>query len=718
MIVWTLPELALAALLAAAPSHVESTRAPDAGIATPVAAAPVSAATLPAAASTAAIAAPAPVAAAGDSARLDSIVVLPEVRVERDRLRSDVERRSPTGSTSELAAHRSGRALETLGELLAAAPGVHVEQYGGLGAFSTVSLRGAPSDQVAVYLDGMPLTGAAQSVADLSDLPYGAIERVDVYRGTSPLALGAAPGGAIDLVTRHDARGLELRGAAGSFGSWEGGATTGLARGATHLLLHVSGQGSRGDFPYLDDNGTPFNVADDSVHARINAGFQSMTALAALEWAPAGAWRARVQEHLFRKWQGVPGLGAIPAADTRFGLTHSLTRLGLARSGRAWTPSLALDAGLGRDWTHLEDTKAELGLGTHDTHDRLDDALARAGLGWSGLPLGVTFEASGDVRRESARLSDTLDGHDDPPPSRRDAVGAMLALGWRAPGDRLEMRAARRWDRLWDRLNAGTTVGTVATEATRTLDAPQLGARARLGLGLEARVNWSRAAHAPDFTELFGDQGSVLGNPALVPETGENRDAGLAWNAPAAWPVAMSAGWTVFDSRLTNLILYVRNSQSSVRAQNISRARIRGHEGTLRVLAPGGLSATLAFTTQQAVDEGPVPYWNGRRLPQHPEHEGDLRLDWTHRAWGAGASLEWLGDDYLDRYNRYRVAARRLMGATLRAPLVTPSLVLTLEGKNLTDDRASDVAGFPLPGRGFFVALETQLGSAPAPAPR
>jgi iron complex outermembrane receptor protein len=660
---------------------------------------------------------PSHVAPAADRARLDSVLVLPEVRVERARVRSTTERRSPTGSTSELVAHRSGRALETLGELLTAAPGVHLVPYGGLGAFSTVSLRGAPPDQVAVYLDGMPLTGAARSTADLSMLPFAAVERVDVYRGTAPLTLGASPGGAIDLVTRRDAHGLELRAAGGSFGTWEGGATTGFTGSTLRGLLHVSGQGSRGDFPYLDDNGTPFNTADDSVHARINAGYVSLTTLGALEY-DTGSWSARLHENLFRKQQGVPGLGSIPAADTRLGLTSSLTQLTLTRAGVGMTPGLELGGAFSRDWSHFEDPGAELGLGTHDTHDRFDDALARAVLDWASLPLGFAFDAVGETRREEAHLSDALDGRPDPPPSRRNSVAASLALVWRSPADRLTLRAARRWDRMWDELHANGATGASSVTATRTLDAPQLGARARLGWGLEARANWSRAAHAPDFTELFGDQGSVLGNPSLTPETAENRDAGVAWTAPSLGSLAITAGWTVFDSRYDDLILYVRNSQSSVRAQNISRARIRGNEGTLRIATAGGFSAALAFTTQDAVDEGPVVYWHGKRLPQRPAQEGSLRLDWSHRAWGAGASLDWLGDDYLDRYNRYRVDARRLLGATLRAPFVRPSVALTLEAKNLTDDRASDIAGFPLPGRSFYVALETHLGSAPAPAPR
>ncbi|HUK62276.1 MAG TPA: TonB-dependent receptor plug domain-containing protein, partial [Dongiaceae bacterium] len=365
------------------------------------------------------------------SARLDSIVVLPEVRVERERVPTAAERRSPTGSTSQLAAHRSGRALETLGELLTAAPGVHVDPYGGLGAFSTVSLRGAPPDQVAVYLDGMPWTGASHSTADLSVLPYAAVERVDVYRGTAPLSFGASPGGAIDLVTRRDAHGLELRAAGGSFSTWEAGATTGFTGRSLRGLLHVSGQGSRGDYPYLDDNGTPFNAADDTVHARINANDASLTTLGALEYDTEG-WSTRLNESLFLKQQGVPGRGAVPATVTRLGLTSSLTQLTVTRAGDGWAPALELGGALHRDESHFEDPGAQLGLGTHDTHDRLADALARAALGWARLPLGLGFEAVGETRREDAHLSDALDGRPDPPPSRRDAVAAALALAWRA----------------------------------------------------------------------------------------------------------------------------------------------------------------------------------------------------------------------------------------------------------------------------------------------
>ena len=142
----------------------------------------------------------------------DSIHVLPEFRVESERIRSEARRRLPTAFVTELRTGESGRALETLSEVLGEAAGVRILQYGGLGAFSTVSLRGAPPGQVAVYLDGVPITSAAHGVVNLADLPATAVERIEVYRGLTPLEMGpATPGGAINLVTVSSPELREIR---------------------------------------------------------------------------------------------------------------------------------------------------------------------------------------------------------------------------------------------------------------------------------------------------------------------------------------------------------------------------------------------------------------------------------------------------------------------------------------------------------------------------
>ena len=71
----------------------------------------------------------------------------------------------------------------SLPDVLAEATGVHVKRLGGLGAFSTLSLRGSSADQVEVYLDGILLNAAFGGGVDLSNLPLAHVGQIEVYRG-------------------------------------------------------------------------------------------------------------------------------------------------------------------------------------------------------------------------------------------------------------------------------------------------------------------------------------------------------------------------------------------------------------------------------------------------------------------------------------------------------------------------------------------------------
>lgn len=254
-------------------------------------------------------------------------------------------------------------------------------------------------------------------------------------------------------------------------------------------------------------------------------------------------------------------------------------------------------------------------------------------------------------------------------------------------------------------------VGGVITQrdAVRELNGPQLGTRLALPYGVEFRANWSRSQRAPDFLELFGNQGSVLGNAALQPERGESWDAGGAWTG--AWrQLRVALEWSRHKALLEQLILFQRNSQSSVRALNAGQATLRGEETSLRVTwRELALSASRAWLS--AIETGPGIY-HGRRLPQRSEQQGSARLDWSHGRWRASTDLQHLSDDFEDRINFRRVPARTLVGAALSAAV--GSARLTLEGKNLGDRRVEDVGGFPLPGRSVFASIETHF-NAPIP---
>ncbi len=658
---------------------------------------------------------------AGRSRLADTLIVLPEVRVERERALSDARRLLPTAFVTDLAPRASGRAVESLAELLAEAAGVHVQQYGGLGSFSTVSLRGAAPGQVTIFLDGVPLTSAAHGVVSLGDLPAGAIERVEVFRGLGPLGLGVAtPGGAVNLVTVSSPAMRELHLSRGSFATWEGRGTAGFERGPLGLLVHAGYQRSAGDFRYLDDNGTPLNAADDHLASRRNDGFDAWSALASLTWRPWRAWRVLAREDLFEKIQGMPGRGTVQALAAQLSFRRALTLLEASREGGGVVPRVGLRLSANRERSRFRDTRlpdrGELGLTRHDSDEPSAADGLTLSLAWARPVEWLSLECAGSLGRERADSRDAADSLPDPPTSRRSSRGAMAAVQIRLLRGRLVLHAAQRWDRVADHLGAaGAESVLTGTDVVRALDSPQLGARLLLVAGLEARGNWTRAQRAPEFLELFGGRGSVTGNPVLRPETAENWDAGLAWHGRLQGAPAW-VEWAHFHSEARDLVVFVENSATTVRARNFNRARIRGDEWSARLEPVPRLVLSAAWMWQSALNEGPLPaFWVGKRLPGRPSRQLFARAQW--RAGGrlglrAAADLELIGDNVLDPYNSERVPERRLVGASLSVTPFGETLRFTLEGKNLGDDRAQDVDGFPLPGRSVFLACGWDLTPA------
>lgn len=656
--------------------------------------------------------------ASADSAQVPIVPVLtlPEVRVDRERPLPDAKRRQPTGFVSEVRAGSTGHALETVGELLSRTAAVRIQRTGGLGAFTTLSLRGAASSQLSIYLDGVPLTSAAGSVIDLSSLPVTAIENIEVYRGLSPPDLGiVTPGGAINILTVPPADVARVSLVRGSFGEWEGAATAGVRRHRWSALAHAGAQGSRGDFGYWDDNGTPLNTADDGKSLRTNNRFAGRTLLGVVKGPlPLGAGLT-LREDVFAKSQGVPGLGAVPANSTHLTFDRAVSMAEFARPVAASAPALSVQWSFDRSRTRFQDPLGELGFGAADVHIDYHGQRVHATAASPRLARLVTVKASAELRDERAELSDRASSYADPPPSHRLDQGASLALEFEPWRDRVLLTAGRRWDRQRDAVRWTSSLGqSGSSDLVREFDAPQLGVLARVAGPLSVQANWGRAQRAPDFGELFGDGGGVRGNPQLRPERAETWDAGGNLKLAVGRHVRGSVEWAHYEQHTRDLIGYSRNSATTVMAFNVSRARLRGEELGARLELPRGFAASGWCAWQGTVDQGTVRIWRGRRLPLRPERHLYGQLGWKTARVELSADVEYLGEDFNDRANRTRLAPRTLTGASAAARVHT-GVRLTVDAKNLGNARVSDVVGFPLPGRSLYVSCEWDAASRTRP---
>src|SRR6185312_9295622 len=223
----------------------------------------------------------------------------------------------------------SPRAYDDLGSVLLQVPGVTVTRTGSSQAFSTITLRGSNPDQVAIYVDGVPLAIAQGGGVDVSTLPLGDVERVEVYRGTTPLVFGeSALGGVVSITTRTP--GLTratLRAGAGSFGTLFGDASAGGRLGRLRVYAGAHLFSSQGDYPfrYTNTPADPSSQVDttrqDNDALEGNGVFRAALTLAGRRTVSLGLIG-------FGRAEGLPGPTNALAYQTRF---HTARGLGTLR---------------------------------------------------------------------------------------------------------------------------------------------------------------------------------------------------------------------------------------------------------------------------------------------------------------------------------------------------------------------------------------------------
>jgi outer membrane receptor protein involved in Fe transport len=279
-----------------------------------------------------------------------------------------------------------------------------------------------------------------------------------------------------------------------------------------------------------------------------------------------------------------------------------------------------------------------------------------------------------------------------------------------------------RWEHLHDDFS-GTVANTgQATRTTRGGDhdlvSPRLGLRFDATDGLALKTNVGRSERAPNFTELFGNTGSILGNPDLKPERGLNADFGFVATRERLGPARKLRLEAVgFVSVVDDLIVLVQNSQRTSIFRNVDRAETVGAEIAANATVGEHLGFALSYTYEDARDESGIPARDGNVLPGRPRHDLYHRVEYRRDEGRLFYELNFIAENFLDQANFLVVPARAIstigVDVDLAAlgrrfgsdALARVPLVATFEVRNFTDNQVEDVAGYPLPGRAFFASV-------------
>lgn len=582
--------------------------------------------------------------------------------------------------------------------------GVRIRSLGGTGTFSTVSVRGASSEQVDVYLDGVLLNAAVGGGVNLANLPLAHVGRIEITRGGGQDGNGL--GGTVQIRTRDAETGtVDVNGSWGSFDTR--GLTVFATRtsGRARYLAVLDYASSDNDFGFLDDNGTEFNLDDDTFTERRNNHVRSGSVLGKAAVDLGSARTLSISQTLSGKRQGIPGISNNQSTRAHLSGFRSVTQAQFEDrdlGGLATTRQTLTFSHVGESFV---DSLGEIGIGRQDNAYRTrvwgHDSLTRLPIANRHL---LSFQT--DVRRETydpeaaIRLITPLFA------ARRWAWRARLTADLSFLDDRLAWTGAVDLRHLRNRYEGRNpfAFSPTAPDSVSTHDFVGLhtGLRADLVGPVTVKANLARSRRAPSFHELFGDRGGVVGNTSLSPERGLSVDAGIRLDVRRAW---LEAVW--FDQRYDDLIQFTQTSQATSRPVNAGRARVHGIEASGHVSLDRRLAVSGRYVRQASEDRSAVPHLRGNALPGRPRHRAGLRADLSLGRASFSHDYAFESGNFLDQANRRRLEARHIHTASVRYT-VRRGLTLGLNGRNLTDTRATDVLGYPLPGRAWFVSCSTR----------
>jgi vitamin B12 transporter len=626
---------------------------------------------------------------------------------------------------------RAGETV-TAAEVLAESVGVQVRSLGGLGGFSSISVRGASPSHTAIAIDDVPLSRIAAAVINFDGIDLSNFDTVELYRGTVPAEQGGAGlGGAVNFRTAvgpgRAGETVELSVGAGSFGARHARARLRdeLLDGALAYQLAAGYTGARGDYEYFNDKGTRLNLTDDEIAKRTNNDFAQGQAVARARYRSSGLAVTGGARTLLKS-QGVPGTGTV---QTRAAQLDTLSQLVDARVERASASLLVRGSGYALlERQHFADLLAEVGLGVQDDHYQTTaGGVSAAAVSPAGerqlVSLGI--EGRVDDFRNQTRTDVVIR-------ARRWSGAVSLSDEVEIGGEWLVVVPALRVDAMTTNPGAGwhpLVVDPAQLGERRDLFvSPRLAARARTSPALTVKGSAGRYVRMPTVPELFGDRGFLVGDPALKPESGVSADTGAVYapaerRGPADRIVVQAAGFVL---RPRDVIAFEPAAGNTAVARNLGDAWLWGAESaaTVRLWQRATLAAN--YTYIDSVQDSPRVSFDGKRLPSRPRHQTYLRADLAQRSRGRLAVL-WAdvtvtSGNFLDAGNIEKVPARRLLGAGIKLEPMR-QLLVGVEGKNLTNHwvdtvqdgpsdsissprAVTDFFGYPLPGRAFYLTID------------
>lgn len=615
--------------------------------------------------------------------------------------RTPIEAGSVGSATSVLdSSELKNRQILAISEVLRSRPGLAVSRLGGLGAQSQIRLRGGEANQVAVFIDGIPVNDPAQgNEFNFAHLLNNDIGSIEVIRGPQSALWGSdALSGAINIASARPQPGLNVAvsGEAGSDDYRTFSLTSSYADDELDSAFAISHSRSDGD-----NIARAVSATDGTTGADLDDGYENTNASLRLNYrfSPTVTTGIRLRY--------TDASNEFDATDFNTGLLANSDNETLVDQfyGRIFARLTSLD----NRFTHqlsinLIDTENENSTENPFATTGFDQTSANSKTHQYSLQSTFKFTPAHQITAALEYQIQRFEqrgpvGFGDPNRDESLEWSSYIAEYHGAITQSLSVLASLRHDDNTDFDNA--TTGRLSAAWFPFDERTKI--RGAYGTG----------AKNPTFTERFGFFNNFVGNPGLQPEESEGWEIGIDHRFTTA-AVELSLTW--FDEQLDDEIngfIFDPSIGNFTAGNGVGRSDRTGLELELGWQANSVLELGLAYTYLDATEDDAEGV--AIREIRRARHIANARVQWTpSESVSLNLNIDYNGSQ-IDLFfpptppfqERVRLDDFLLVNLT-GSYKVNPALTLFGRLENLFNEEYEEVFSFTTPGRAAVFGIRYQ----------
>lgn len=588
-----------------------------------------------------------------------------------------------------------------LDELLEQQAGIDIQTVGGNGQYSSPTIRGSSGKQVLVFWDGLLINDLNGGSADIGSLSLSSAGNIDIYRGMSPIELSPTAVGGVINIQSHDLpdNSGEAGITYGSFQTQELYASHLFSNIKSSLFLNLNYFYSDNDFEYLE-NSPVSSPNKPATEKRKNNGVNNQSFLAKAHHNLTNSVRVDASAQIQNGRREISS--RINTSANKAYIDQDAYRLQstLSYKHKVWGKS-SIRFSHTNNIELYNDEKSTVGLGAQYNRYTTDKD-------------GISLQHNAKFSRFSIVTSAGIEKETVSTEFPRENITTESCL----QSGKCETEFIRTSSHLGTRFNIGLSENLTLMQQisifqysddnnskdpefdftniykATTFDT---GADYKFNNGMSIYLKTGKQVRPPSSNELFGDRGTTKGNPSLIAEESTYYEVGFS-----AIHSNITVDTSIYQRSLLNAIAPSSDSRGIISFENIAETQHSGIELTSSIDWSKNWRSNINLTLQDNViiDHANNSFIDNQ-VGDYSRFHSYLSTGWYGEKLSILGSRSYQTGGYYNSLNSLPRDAKDVWNLSVTWQEI--DWLISLEAKNLTDDRSRDYPSIPGPGRQYYL---------------